>query len=527
MNLKEKLETILEYKNDIKNSLINKGSDIDDSTPLSGYAEKIDNLSSSEEEEVPVLIKVCGYIDISTTISDLTIDNEQALTKLNNTLGNYRFIYSESNWNLRGNVVTDISQYGISYTGTPAEGDTIILFIYDKNGGWIPDPNWWDIEEIIQNDSNPDILDDEILDRCKKVILLEEDNTDTSSWRISWAWSNGNPYAIKTSDGSFYRDVNHNNPSITHTWDKSQGKLWKGGKKTRYIILYYDVEYQYNVLKAISQNYITKFLSKNSLYLIIGGDFEITGSSNQHFGYFTQTLQAVEMLDGCKIVTSTEYSMCNTFQNCWGLKHVPSNPLAYVLTEGFKNTGWNIIAYTPNLLNHPMWYRTSYNTMTFSTAGYQTPTVQDVSMVDFSRITDNNIITQASGQQIEKVKGVIDLSYWSCTNSTLILFSNIYRYIKDFKVIFPSNVTTIQIMGGCENQPSNLGFWQKVSEETVLFMAENAPVTTNCTIQAHPSILQAMKDCSTTINYNGEEMFPHEVLIAKGYTIQDNMNILT
>lgn len=44
MNLEDKLNLILGYKNDIKNSLINKGSDIDDSTPLSGYAEKIDNL---------------------------------------------------------------------------------------------------------------------------------------------------------------------------------------------------------------------------------------------------------------------------------------------------------------------------------------------------------------------------------------------------------------------------------------------------------------------------------------------------
>ena len=49
MNLKEKLETILQYKDDIKNSLINKGSDIDNSTPLSGYAEKIDNLPTSSD----------------------------------------------------------------------------------------------------------------------------------------------------------------------------------------------------------------------------------------------------------------------------------------------------------------------------------------------------------------------------------------------------------------------------------------------------------------------------------------------
>lgn len=51
MNLEDKLNLILEYKNDIKNSLINKGSDIDNLTPLSDYAEKIDNLPTSSDIE--------------------------------------------------------------------------------------------------------------------------------------------------------------------------------------------------------------------------------------------------------------------------------------------------------------------------------------------------------------------------------------------------------------------------------------------------------------------------------------------
>ena len=85
MNLEDKLNLILEYKNDIKNSLINKGSDIDNLTPLSGYAEKIDNLptGSSEVEE------------------------------------------------------------------------------------WTPDPEWWDIKTILDND----ISNDEILDNCQKLII--------------------------------------------------------------------------------------------------------------------------------------------------------------------------------------------------------------------------------------------------------------------------------------------------------------------------------------------------------------------
>lgn len=51
MNLEEKLNLILQYKNDIKNSLINKGSDIDSLTPLSGYAEKIDNLQTGSTKD--------------------------------------------------------------------------------------------------------------------------------------------------------------------------------------------------------------------------------------------------------------------------------------------------------------------------------------------------------------------------------------------------------------------------------------------------------------------------------------------
>lgn len=50
MNLEDKLNLILDYKNDIKNSLIKKGSDIDNSTPLSGYAEKIDNLPTGSSD---------------------------------------------------------------------------------------------------------------------------------------------------------------------------------------------------------------------------------------------------------------------------------------------------------------------------------------------------------------------------------------------------------------------------------------------------------------------------------------------
>ena len=102
---------------------------------------------------------------------------------------------------------------------------------------WTPDPLWWDIENILKNDTNTD--DNTELDSYNKYIVLLDNSSDEFTYHLT----NNNsyyiePYAIKTSDNKIYKATS-TNESITHTWNKILDKQSSiPNIKTRYVIFY-------------------------------------------------------------------------------------------------------------------------------------------------------------------------------------------------------------------------------------------------------------------------------------------------
>lgn len=90
---------------------------------------------------------------------------------------------------------------------------------------WQPQPDWWDIDAILENDTE---------DYAGKMIVLLNDTYDTTQMTCSYG-SLMNADLVKTSDGVTYS----RGENINHTWDKTQDKECSLGYKTRYLIFYF------------------------------------------------------------------------------------------------------------------------------------------------------------------------------------------------------------------------------------------------------------------------------------------------
>lgn len=86
---------------------------------------------------------------------------------------------------------------------------------------WKPEPDWWDIDKILEEDTE---------DYIGKIICLIPDNNKTTTLP-GWSASK-----IITSDGTTYTNTSTN---ISHTWDISKDKECSLGYKTRYVIYYF------------------------------------------------------------------------------------------------------------------------------------------------------------------------------------------------------------------------------------------------------------------------------------------------
>ncbi len=89
---------------------------------------------------------------------------------------------------------------------------------------WKPELDWWDIDSILENDTEDY--------PAKMICLLSDSNTKTTIY----GW---NASKIVTSDGAEYVNVV---ADIQHTWDASKDKVCSLGYKTRYIIYYFENE---------------------------------------------------------------------------------------------------------------------------------------------------------------------------------------------------------------------------------------------------------------------------------------------
>lgn len=164
--------------------------------------------------------------------------------------------------------------------------------IEQGSSGWQPDPDWWDIDSILENDTE---------DYQGKVIALIGDEQDVTTIY------GRNASKIVTSDGVTYTNIQTTSiqsTSYSHTWDKSKDKECGLGYKTRYIIWYYE--------NNLNINMSPKF-TENPLYVIIKNMLNITwGTSGT--GPIFSGLYSIQAIKGINSSIKQNYIIFS--QNC-------------------------------------------------------------------------------------------------------------------------------------------------------------------------------------------------------------------
>ncbi len=142
---------------------------------------------------------------------------------------------------------------------------------------WKPEPDWWDIDNILENDTE---------DYKFKCIVLLRDNLSSLIIPSTNAWYS----KIVTSDGNIYSDFSSD---ITHFWDKTKDKDCSLGYKTRYIMLYAD---SYNMSKY-TNNDILSNVGIDGIYVIYKSDKKeaITHLSRKYLGM--SRLEAIKFIN--------------------------------------------------------------------------------------------------------------------------------------------------------------------------------------------------------------------------------------
>jgi hypothetical protein len=164
---------------------------------------------------------------------------------------------------------------------------------------WQPNPNWWDIRKI---------LDEDTRDYAGKVGVILYNFNDVSDFQLS---SSGMT-AVATSDGAFYSYADNGN-KVSHNWGTTQDKDDGRGLKTRWVIYYYTTDttsdtFQQSVLKfGWAYNYIA--------YLVL----RINCSNGSGFCQNQRLLEAIDNFGYTISVTNFSY-FCS---NCYSLTRLP------------------------------------------------------------------------------------------------------------------------------------------------------------------------------------------------------------
>lgn len=434
MNLEDKLNLILDYKNDIKNSLIKKGSDIDNSTPLSGYAEKIDNLPTSSDIE------------------------------------------------------------------------------------WTPDPEWWDIESILKEDTFNGSFDGTNPDgkTYKKIIILLDDTEDSIGFKLSNNVSsdyNGFPF-VKLSDGTTFTATGYSGRITTHTWDKSKDKPSSvPDKKTRYAIFYLPIEDKDYVLTDPSTSGALSGTLPQALYIITELKLKYDNG-----GTSCPKLQAIKCIGEGSVEirsNSSAYSaIWSKSLKFYYIENAHSDIGRYQMVS-YSGGGYISVKMPPEAyssIDETTGLKT-YDLVCSNSSSFVGIKKLDISSItDFSEVSSNLFTT--SKIIPSKIEGVIDLSQNVQNTSFTIFNSNLNNGINlggrviSFELKLPNNAdVTINSY--------------KMDYATIKYLVENAPVLTEThtlTLYIGKNGLDVSKDY--LINYNGQLYSDgKKVLELKGWTV--------
>lgn len=166
---------------------------------------------------------------------------------------------------------------------------------------WQPNPNWWDIRKIIDEDTR---------DYKGKVGVILYNFNDVSDFTLAPSGMT----AVATSDGAFYTYTD-NGSNVSHNWDTTQDKDDGRGFKTRWVIYYYTTDTTSDVFKRTD----TKFGWACNLiaYLVLRINCSYGGS----FCEYNVLLEAIDNV-GYNINGTYFSYFCSL---CYSLTKLPDN----------------------------------------------------------------------------------------------------------------------------------------------------------------------------------------------------------
>lgn len=183
---------------------------------------------------------------------------------------------------------------------------------------WQTEPDWFDIESILANDTE---------DYKQKIICLLTDELDDKAAKNIV----GGAEKYKLSDGQVIEESANTDLDITNLFDTTKDKVCGKGYKTRYIIYYSNSESEMNIT-----------LADNTIYAIFSGViFDTTPFANKEF------LRCVKFVNNTRF-TST--NMSNFFNNCRSLKKIPNNlDTSNVVSMSYTFNGCRLLEKIPHL----------------------------------------------------------------------------------------------------------------------------------------------------------------------------------
>ena len=176
---------------------------------------------------------------------------------------------------------------------------------------WQPNPNWWDIKKI---------LDEDTRDYPGKVGAIIYAIENVSDFQLS---SSGMT-AVATSDGAFYTYAD-NGANVSHNWDTSKDKDDGRGLKTRWVIYYYTTDTTSDSFAratngiSLTSTSISKYgwLINSLVYLVL----RINCNKATQFCYDQRSLEAINN-DGYIISGGSFSEFC---RGCYKLRSLPKN----------------------------------------------------------------------------------------------------------------------------------------------------------------------------------------------------------
>ena len=412
-SIADELSVLANTKKEIKEAIISKGVEVTEEDTFKSYADKIRNIPTGGEEVV--------------------IKNQDITIKEN---GQYT---ADEGYTGLGTVTVEVPQDG-------GGGG-------NNNDEWKPNPEWWDIKKIIEEDTE---------NYPGKAIFLLYASGDTVHLK---GGDGAGVTAIKTSDGGAYgrefdsnsiripinkteqdTNININNINnadiqpiryifdVDHKWDTTKDKKCSDGTSLRYIILYFDEEDIESSLIDFSAkvNFRYGIAALNAIYAVFKCNLLDTEWFTQDWTY---ALQSFDFCDGYNFKELTDLS--DFCFNCTSLRRIPDSLDTSSVTT-FKNFCKNCYS----LKRLPKSLDTSQGT-------------------DFDYFCCN---------------------CYSLTNLSNVLdLSNATNYLNFLRHCFSLHCANIKL-GTFENSQTEylyFGWIYNLSPDSVKYFVENAPVVTN------------------------------------------------